>query len=96
MSCFFCGGKAEAKHHLLFGRGIRPLAEEDGQVIEVCNACHNMAVKPMDRIHENPIAEKLSKALGQALWEKDHIERYGVCAEVARDNFIDRYGRSYL
>lgn len=28
--CFFCGKPAECEHHLLFGNGIRELAEQDG------------------------------------------------------------------
>ena len=84
--CFFCTGPAECEHHLLFGNGIRNLAEADGIKVKICNRCHNMG-KIQERIHENPMAEKLSKMLGQSIWESE----YGN-----REAFIKRYGKSYL
>ena len=84
--CFFCNGPAECEHHLLFGNGIRNLAESDGIKVKICNRCHNMG-KIQERIHENPMAEKLSKMLGQSIWESE----YGN-----REAFIKRYGKSYL
>lgn len=83
--CFFCGAQAECTHHLIFGRNRR-LAEEDGIKVPVCNHCHNMS-HPLTQIHDNPMAEKLSKMLGQALWE----QHYGD-----REAFRKRYGKSYL
>lgn len=41
--CIFCGKPTQTEHHLLFGIGIRELAEEDGVKIPVCDAEHNMA-----------------------------------------------------
>lgn len=84
--CFFCGRPAEGEHHLLFGNGKRRLAEEDGLKIPICNQCHTLGVVT-GRIHDNPMAEKLSKMLGQALYET----RIG-----SRQEFMKRYGKSYL
>ena len=70
--CIFCGRQAEAEHHLIFGTAGRELSERDGLKIPVCNNCHNMGQK-LCRIHENPMAERLSKMLGQAIWEKEWI-----------------------
>lgn len=84
--CFFCGKPAECEHHLLFGSGIRQLAEEDGLKVPACNRCHNMG-RESERIHENIMAEKLSKMLGQAMYEAN----IGT-----REEFRARYGRSYL
>ena len=84
--CFFCGKPAECEHHLLFGNGIRELAEQDGLKVPACNKCHNMG-KQIERIHENIIAEKLSKMLGQAIYES----KIGT-----REEFRKRYGKSYL
>ncbi len=84
--CFFCGGPAECEHHLLFGQGIRQLAEEDGLKVPACNQCHNMG-KTIGRIHDNPMAERLSKMLGQAVYES----KVG-----SREQFRARYGKSYL
>lgn len=84
--CFFCGTPKECDHHLLFGNGIRELAEEDGLIVPVRNKCHNIG-RNTERIHENIMAEKLSKMLGQAMYEA----KIGT-----REDFRIRYGRSYL
>ena len=84
--CFFCGREAEGEHHLLFGRGIRPLAEQDGLKVPICNRCHTMG-SIAERIHGNAMAEKLSKMLGQAMYEM----KIGT-----REEFRQRYGKSYL
>lgn len=70
--CFVCGRESEAEHHLVFGGGTRRLAEEDGLKVPICNRCHNMgAVK--EKIHDNPMAEHLSKMIGQLAWEKEYL-----------------------
>lgn len=84
--CFFCGAAAECEHHLLFGSGTRQLADKDGLKVPSCNKCHNMG-QINERIHENPMAEKLSKMLGQAIYES----KIGT-----REEFRRRYGKSYL
>ena len=85
-TCYFCGKPAECEHHLIFGNGSRKLAEEDGLKVPACNNCHNMGQK-IERIHDNIMAEKLSKMLGQAIYEK----QIGT-----REQFRERYGKSYL
>lgn len=67
--CFCCGRPATEEHHLLFGGSVRRLAEEDGIKVPCCPYCHTQNdVK--NRIHDNPMAEKLSKIAGQLAWEK--------------------------
>ena len=84
--CVFCGRIAEEEHHLLFGNGVRELAEEDGLKVPICNRCHNTG-KATERIHENIMAEALSKMLGQAIYE----------AKIgSREEFRLRYGKSYM
>ena len=85
---------AKCTHHLIFGRGIRELADKDGLTLNLCDSCHNFAVKPTDRIHENITAERLSKMLGQAIWERNYYKEGGT--DNARELFIRRYGKSYL
>lgn len=93
--CAICGNRyAEAEHHMIFGTSGRKLADEDGLTMKLCNSCHNMAIKPSERIHGNIVAEKLSKMLGQAIWERDYYEKGGI--GIARREFIARYGKSYL
>ena len=84
--CAFCGRPAEAEHHLIPGVALRELCEQDGLKVPICNRCHNMG-QILERIHDNPMAEKLSKMLGQAIFEA----KIGT-----REEFRKRYGKSYL
>lgn len=101
ISCEMCGAVADCEHHLIFGRGMRALAEADWIKIPICNKCHNLG-KLEERIHENPPAEKLSKKLGQMLWERNYIaEAYEMATgesikKEARREFMNRYGRSFI
>lgn len=92
--CAFCGRPTENEHHLLFGKGIRPLAEDDGIKLPICARCHTMG-NVAERIHDNVMAEKLSKICGQLAWEKHKVSMGHTEAE-ARELFRCRYGRSYL
>lgn len=93
----FSGSPAECKHHLLFGRGIRELAEQDGLWIPLTNAEHNMSRDGLlYQIHGNPTAEKLSKMLGQVAWEKHAIATLRCSESESRELFRKRYGISYL
>ena len=69
--CLFCGKPAECEHHLIFGTASRELSEKDGLKVPSCNDCHNMGEK-LKRIHDNPMAERLSKIIGQMAWEKEY------------------------
>lgn len=91
--CFFCGKPTSSVHHLLFGKGIRELAEEDGLKVPACSTCHTCG-KFIDRIHDNPMAEKLSKMFGQAIYERNECAK-GLSIDEAREKFRKRYGRSY-
>lgn len=71
--CAICGKPRECTHHLVFGASQRKLADEDGLTIPTCNRCHNMAVFRTEQIHDNPMAESLSKAVGQKAWEENYI-----------------------
>ncbi len=92
--CVFCGKPTEAQHHLIWGKGNRDKAENDGIKIPCCNKCHNMG-DVLERIHENPMAEKLSKIAGQLAREK-HEVACGLTEEMARSEFRLRFGESYL
>lgn len=93
--CIFCGKPCYSEHHLLFGRGIRNLAEEDGIKVPICEQCHTSGMVT-GRIHDNPMAEKLSKIAGQLAYEKHCIAITGMTEDEAREAFRKRYGRSYL
>lgn len=101
ITCEMCGQLAECEHHLIFGRGYRELANADHLTIAMCNKCHNLG-NISERIHGNPMAEKLSKKLGQLMWEKRYIEEAyematgeTISSEANRE-FMNRYGRSWI
>lgn len=91
--CFFCGtASVNGEHHLIFGSS-RKLAEEDGLKVPVCNNCH-ISGDVKGRIHDNPMAEKLSKYLGQAFFERNECAK-GATVDEAREKFRKRYGYSF-
>lgn len=94
--CFFCGAPlARSEHHFLFGSAIRKFAEEDGIKAHVCELCHTMGPK-LDRVHDNPMAEKLSKMFGQAIYERNALASGEVkTIDEAKQQFQRRYGRVY-
>lgn len=91
--CFFCGKPCETEHHLLFGSSMRKLAEEDGIKVPTCDECHVIGGL-LRRIHGNPMAEKLSKMLGQAFYERNECAK-GLSIDEAREKFRKRYGFSH-
>lgn len=93
--CFFCGtSNISGEHHLIFGNGNRAKAEEDGLKVPICDKCHTMG-KIMEKIHDNSMAERLSKMLGQAIYERNECEK-GCRADETREKFRKRYGQSFL
>ena len=92
--CMFCGRPTTTEHHFVFGNGLRAIADRDGVKGPVCDSCHNMALIN-NRIHDNPMAEKFSKMVGQLAWEK-HKVASGMTEDDAREEFRKRYGESYL
>lgn len=100
----FSASPRECDHHLIFGNGLRKLADEDGLTIPLTNKEHNMG-QNTEQIHGNQAAEKLSKMLGQEAWEAYHLSK--ILTEIkdvtpeeiraeAREAFRKRYGISYL
>ena len=92
----------ECDHHLIFGSGLRELADEDGLTIPLTNKEHNMGYNT-EKIHENQAAEKLSKMVGQLAYEKEYyrsilesVDGLEEGEDPAREKFRRRYGISYL
>lgn len=105
----FSGTPTTTRHHCVFGRGLRNLAEQDGIWIPVTDSEHNMSSKgTINQIHGNPAAEKLSKIAGQLAWERAWIisqaalpfesedEAYDRLSRECREAFRKRYGQSFL
>lgn len=101
----FSSSPAECTHHCIFGSGLRELADKDGLIIPLTNAEHNMSSHGKTyQVHENHVAEVLSKMVGQLAWEKEWIlDHYSYevhdkkdTKKEAREAFRKRYGISYL
>lgn len=95
----FSGAPTECIHHLIFGRGLRELADIHGLWIPLTNAEHNMSAKgTINQIHGNPAAEKLSKMLGQIAFEKEYYRKqlYNGDEDPAREKFRKVFNKSYL
>lgn len=103
----FSARPKECTHHLIYGKGLRELADRDGLTLPLCHDEHNICRNgdPTKLIHGNAAAEKLSKMLGQEAWEAYHLSE--ILAEIkdvtpeeiraeAREAFRRRYGISYL
>lgn len=92
--CAICGKPTQCVHHLIFGISNRALSDDDALILPMCNNCHNLA-GGTKALHNNIVAEKLSKIIGQLAYEKRQVAK-GFTEAEARDLFMTRYGRSYL
>lgn len=86
--CLLCGAQAAHTHHLVFGRGIRPLADKSALTAPLCGRCH-------ERIHTVDGMGTMSKIIGQLEWEKQAVEK-GNTPDKAREMFRKEFGRSWL
>ena len=91
--CFFCGAEATEEHHLIFG-SYRKWAENNGIKVPICAKCHTRSEYLCDRIHDNSMAETLSKMLGQAIWECDKVSS-GMSQKEANDAFLKECGTRF-
>lgn len=81
--CYLCNKPLynnKDKHHILNGSGLRDKCEEDRLFCFVHRCCHRY-------IHDHPITAKTLKMRAQRKYE----EEIGT-----REEFIKRYGKSYL
>lgn len=93
--CLLCGKPAVDRHHCLKGHKQRHLADEDELVIPVCRECH-------DQIHHGYKALNVAvEIIGQLAWERDQLISnqelpFEGLSNAVREDFRNRYGRSYL
>lgn len=96
------GKPAECKHHLVFGKGMRNLADEQGLWMPLTNEEHNCSPRGIaHQIHDNSSAEALSKMLGQVAFEKEWYRKkleslIDMDGDPAREQFRRIFGISYL
>ena len=89
--CYICenwrGDDTEKRdleeHHIFFGTGKKWLSDEDGLIVHLCPEHHREGPAA---VHKNRLADLYVKAVAQAKYEETHT----------RDEFIRRYGKSYL
>ena len=87
--CIICGTPTNTVHHLVFGRGKRNLADQDGLTAPMCPLCH-------EELHnKSAVANALSRIAGQLEFEKQQVAK-GKSFDDAREEFRKRYGVSYL
>ena len=93
----FSQNPRECDHHLIYGSGLRKLADEDGLTIPLTKREHNLG-NDTEKIHGNQAAEKLSKMVGQLAYEKEFYKKALGAGkkDPAREAFRKRYGISYL
>lgn len=89
--CALCGKPANGVHHWIFGNN-RKMADIDGLYTPICNDCH---VTGANRIHDNPMAETLSKALGQVLYERNEALK-GKDIDTIKREFRAKYNKFYF
>lgn len=79
--CFLCGQYATETHHCIHGTANRKLADQDGLTVRLCSRCHR-------NLHDKGTLDKELQRIAQQKW----MEINGKTL----DEFIRRYGRSYL
>lgn len=81
--CEVCGKPIYGRkdlHHIFEGTANRKKSDEDGMVLYLHPCCHRY-------LHDHPRSMLTIKQRAQVEWEKE----FG-----SREDFIKRYGRSYL
>lgn len=83
--CYNCGSKMNLHlHHIFFGSANRKLSDQDGCTVYLCYECHEGS----RGVHGgNRDLDLFLKMACQREWER----RNGT-----REDFIKRYGKSYL
>lgn len=84
-ACYICGTTFNLHlHHVFYGTANRKLSDADGCVIYLCQAHHTGA----HGVHFNKKIDLTIKARTQITWQKHYNK--------TTEDFIARYGRSYL
>ena len=72
---------AQHEHHCLHGTGRRKLADKDGLTVYLCVCCHNA-------LHDKGLYDLVLQRLAQETWQSHYNK--------TKEDFIARYGKSYL
>lgn len=69
------------RHHCIHGCANRRLADEDGLTVMLCNTCHRL-------LHDKGCHDKDLEQIAQTNWMKYYNK--------SKEDFIKRYGKSYI
>ena len=84
-ACYICGTTLNLHlHHIFYGTSNRKISDADGCVIYLCFNHHTGA----QGVHFNRKLDLTIKAKCQIEWQKHYNK--------TTEDFIERYGRSYL
>lgn len=83
--CYVCGSSPVHLHEVFYGTANRKLSKEDGLVIPLCPAHHNMSNMG---VHFNKALDEKIKQQAEKIWLKEYSKTV--------DDFIKRYGKNYL
>ena len=79
--CLICGSDRVHRHHIYRGKN-RKNADEDGMWVPLCMEHHT----GQHGVHNSQFLDSELKELAQIVWERTRT----------REEFIKRYGKSYL
>ena len=84
-ACYICGTTLNLQlHHIFYGTANRKLSDADGCVVYLCLNHHTGA----QGVHHNRMLDLTIKAKCQIEWQRQNNKTV--------DDFIKRYGKSYL
>ena len=82
--CYICGSTLDLEsHHILFGRGMRPIADKLGLKVWLCPFHHRHS---KGGVHGNRELDLKLKQIAQRKYEETH----------SREEWLARIGRNYL
>jgi len=82
--CYVCHGTLNLEtHHVLFGRGLRPIADKLGLKVWLCAYHHRDS---REGVHGNRTLDLKLKRIAQRKYEETH----------SREEWLERIGRNYL
>ena len=82
--CYLCGSTLNLEcHHVLFGRGLRPIADKLGLKVWLCPLHHRHST---EGVHGNRTLDLKLKQIAQKKYEETHT----------RSEWMERIKRNYL
>lgn len=86
--CFVCKTtQCLEEHHVIYGRGYRPLSDKYGLTVKLCPRHHRGDDKTRKfAVHFNPVLDEKLKKLAQQAFMKAYPDK----------DFVKIFGRNYL